>query len=666
MKTRLLALALFVAASVVSARPQQEVRQTANASRAKIADWVLSHASNNIQAEYFVVMAEQADLSGAAQLTTKAEKGDYVYHALLAKARETQGPILQWLDTHQVKHRSFYIVNAVLVEAYLDVALELAARSDVARIEGNPIIENRLPAPSIEASSGVRAETIETNISYTRAPEVWAEGFTGQGAVIGGGDTGFLWNHSALRNHYRGFNGTSADHDFNWHDSVHSRGGSCGHDTTAPCDDLGHGTHTMGIAVGDDGNGNQIGMAPGAKWIGCRNMDEGTGSPATYMECFQFFLAPYPVSGNPSQGDPSKAPDLTTNSWDCPKSEGCSALTLKAAVEAQRAAGIITVVAAGNFIKPSCSDIVDPPSLYEASLSIGALDHTTGDIASFSGQGPITIDGSNRMKPDLAAPGVLIRSSYATSKTSYAVFSGTSMATPHVAGAIALMLSAQPNLRGNVAAIEGILEDSAVHVPSTDCSSSGSPNNSYGYGRLDVKAAVDIALISFAPSSSVLTTAGGQGSLNVSAPLGLSWVATSNVSWITITSGVGTGNGTVTFTVNANPNESARVGAITIAHRDFTIRQQGSGAAACSYSIDPASRKFAGGGGRGSLTVTTTPDCIWTATSNASWITVASNSGGPGSGTLTFNVAPNNTGTQRKGTIDVSGATFSLKQKAPR
>src|SRR6476646_7675084 len=81
-------------------------------------------------------------------------------------------------------------------------------------------------------------------------------------------------------------------------------------------DDFFHGSHTTGTAIGDDGAGNQIGMAPGAKWIGCRNMDVGNGTPARYIECMEFFLAPYPIGGG--QGDPTKAPDITINSWGCP------------------------------------------------------------------------------------------------------------------------------------------------------------------------------------------------------------------------------------------------------------------------------------------------------------------------------------------------------------
>ncbi len=113
------------------------------------------------------------------------------------------------------------------------------------------------------------------------APDLWALGYTGQNIVVGNADTGIRWTHNALKTHYRGWNGTSADHDYNWWDAIHSGGGSCTPNHVEPCDDNGHGTHTTGTAIGDDGAGNQIGVAPGARWIGCRNMDQGNGTPAT-------------------------------------------------------------------------------------------------------------------------------------------------------------------------------------------------------------------------------------------------------------------------------------------------------------------------------------------------------------------------------------------------
>src|SRR4029077_4971644 len=139
---------------------------------------------------------------------------------------------------------------------------------------------------------------IEPGINWINAPDVWAQGFTGQGVVVGGNDTGYRWTHLALKNQYRGWDGSAADHNFNWHDSIHSGGGTCGADSQVPCDDDGHGTHTMGTMVGFDGGSNQIGVAPGAKWIGWRNMDQGNGMPSTYSECFQFFIAPTDLNGN--------------------------------------------------------------------------------------------------------------------------------------------------------------------------------------------------------------------------------------------------------------------------------------------------------------------------------------------------------------------------------
>jgi subtilisin family serine protease len=471
--------------------------------RDKIDPWVLERTTNDQQAEFIVVLDEQADLSPAARLPDKASKARFVRDALYARAQATQGPLLSWLREQGVPYRPFYIVNAVLVTGSLAVAEALAARSDVARIDGNPELPTLQPVEltpeeiKSAARSALAPETIEPGVSSIRAPEVWALGSTGQGIVIAGADTGVQWDHPALKAKYRGWDGTVAKHDYNWHDSVHSGTGPCGFDSPAPCDDYGHGTHTVGTVVGADSSGtNQIGVAPGAKFIACRNMDQGNGTPARYIECMEWFLAPYPVGGTPAEGDPSQAPDLTTNSWGCPTSEGCGTTTLQAAVEAQRAAGIMFVAAAGNS-GSGCSTVSDPPSFHAATYTVGAYNASTGTIASFSSRGPVTVDGSNRIKPDITAPGVSVRS--AVPPDGYASFSGTSMATPHVAGAIALLWSAHPELRNDIDRTEYVLDQSAVDVTSTLCSSSGIPNNVYGWGRLDIKAAVDFGPLTVDP-----------------------------------------------------------------------------------------------------------------------------------------------------------------------
>jgi subtilisin family serine protease len=470
--------------------------------------WVMKHTAKGQKAEFLVIMADQADVSGATHFRTKAEKGRYVYQTLQRKAQTTQEPILQLLRDRGIEYQSFYIVNAILVKGTLEVARILAARTDVARVEGNPVIHNELPRPGPIEETASRPATVEPGITYTHAPQVWAEGFTGQNIVIASADTGVRWTHNALKPHYRGWDGQNANHNYNWHDSIHdSVGNPCGNDSQQPCDDFFHGSHTTGTAIGDDGNGNQIGMAPGAQWIGCRNMDQGNGTPARYMECMEWFLAPYPLNCTPAEGDPTKAPDITINSWGCPESEGCTVGNeLQAAVEAQAAAGIQMVVAAGNS-GSACSTVSDPPSFYAASYTVGALNTGTDTIAGFSSRGPVTRDGSNRIKPDISAPGTNTRSACNSSDTCYTTASGTSMATPHISGAMALLWSALPGLQHQITASRDALNNSAVFISSTQCGAAGPPNNVFGWGRIDIAAAVGTPSPTATPSPTPTATA---------------------------------------------------------------------------------------------------------------------------------------------------------------
>ena len=91
-----------------------------------------------------------------------------------------------------------------------------------------------------------RRKSIEPGINQVKAPNVWALGFNGTGIVIANQDTGIRWTHNALKPHYRGWNGSNADHNYNWWDAIHSGGGICGPNHQEPCDDNAHGTHTTG------------------------------------------------------------------------------------------------------------------------------------------------------------------------------------------------------------------------------------------------------------------------------------------------------------------------------------------------------------------------------------------------------------------------------------
>jgi len=446
----------------------------------KIAARVLKETANGGMTEALVVLASQANLAPAANLPTKLAKGQFVVNALHEVADRTQEPIISLLKQRGVRYQSFWLLNMIQVTGNRALMEELSARADVKQIDANPYVKTGLPVPT--AFEAQQPSGIEWNVNKVKAPKVWKLGFKGQGMVVAGADTGVQWDHPALKGHYRGWDGSKANHDYNWHDATPDQ-------SPTPIDPYGHGTFTVSQMVGDDGLGNQIGVAPGAQWIACRNMDaSGTGSPTRYTECFQFLIAPYPIKGG--KGNPALAPDSINNSWTCPPSEGCSANTLQQIVDNVRAAGIFPAMAAANS-GPSCSTISDPPGIYQSSVTVGAVD-STNLIASFSSRGPVTSDGSNRRKPDLSAPGVNIRG--AVPPNGYqSGWSGTSMATPHVAGGVALIWQAKPSLIGNIDATETLMTKTALHLKTSEtCGGTQGkiPNNVYGYGLINLYKAV--------------------------------------------------------------------------------------------------------------------------------------------------------------------------------
>ncbi len=167
---------------------------------------------------------------------------------------------------------------------------------------------------------------------------------------------------------------------------------------------------------------------------------------------------------------------------------------------------------------------------------------------------------------------------------------------------------------------------------------------------------------SISPTSQSYSANGGTNSVSISAPNGCTWTAASNdPQWLAITSAnSGSGNGTVNYSVAANPGTTSRTGTLTIAGQMFTVTQAGT--PSCSYSISPTSQSSSSSGGTGSVGVTASSGCNWTATSNASWITITSGSNGGGNGTVNYSVAANSGTTSRSGTLTIAGQTFTVTQ----
>ena len=352
---------------------------------AKLSPWLAGRLETSAAPqEMLVVLDTEADLGAAAALDGRSRRRGFAYDALRGAALSSQSSLVAWLTGRGVEvEQRFWIVNAVLIRGDLDLARTLAALPGVARIVGNPVLKGLpsepatfgvsiqscpgedpfgspdlspwsptgagagavagpRPAAGALLSAGFNAqaalspgsvETIEYGVAMVNADDVWTiNGVRGEGIVVASMDTGVDWTHPAIQSKYRGWNGGSPDHSYSWHDPVQH--------TTAPLDDYGHGTHTVGTMLGDDGVGNQVGVAPGARWIGCRNMDHGNGTPALYLECMQWGLAPWQEGSDPmTDGRPDLGADITNNSWTCPPSEGCDALTLLSGFEHLRAAG---------------------------------------------------------------------------------------------------------------------------------------------------------------------------------------------------------------------------------------------------------------------------------------------------------------------------------------
>ncbi|WP_426003988.1 S8 family serine peptidase [Bacillus sp. DWP3-1] len=472
----------------------QEEAVSSKTTKAKISSRLMKQFQQDDKVTFLIKMKEQTNtqkvakeaVSRAKKQKLTAAKTQYtkrsaVVSELRATSEETQQALLTYLQKEQKKKQvkeihSYYIVNGLAVTGTKEVMEKVASFPEVDQVLPNETRQIHRPVDlktSKQEKQMKAVDGVEWNISQIHAPEAWALGYDGTGTVVASIDTGVEWDHPALKEKYRGFDPAHPNdpsHEFNWYDATTG--------SEAPYDDLEHGTHVTGTMVGSEPDGkNQIGVAPGAKWIAVKAFSEDGGSDADLLDAGEWILAPKDEDGNPH---PEKAPDVVNNSWG-----GGPGLDdwYKDVVNAWRAADIFPEFSAGNtdLFNPGGEGSIANPANYQEAFATGATDQDN-KLGSFSLQGPSPY---GVMKPDIAAPGVNIRSSI-PGKGYEDGWNGTSMAGPHVSAVVALLRQVQSDL--SVEEIEQILIDTAK--PLTDQQFPESPNNGYGAGLVDAKEAI--------------------------------------------------------------------------------------------------------------------------------------------------------------------------------
>lgn len=426
-----------------------------------------------------VYMAEQVDLKALNRDFTARKAGKAVRHyetvsRLRALAEQSQRGILNELSERAQRGEAeqleqMWIANMILGNLSKQTILDLAQRPDVAMIYEDGLLELDAPVEQSQASSVPNGS--EPGLRRINAHRLWELGYTGAGSLVMNIDTGVFGTHPALAGKWRG-----EEAGVMWYHAWYDQRST---PSSTPTDygSTKHGSHTMGTMVGLQASTNDtIGVAFGAKWIAAPTIDVGF-SPHTSFTLRAFQWAADPDSNGIDNGD---VPDVIANSYQDPSvsSQQCNATAggYWTVIEALETMGTAVIFSAGNS-GPNAQTLT-PPKNNPNIFTVGAIDANTSIIASFSSRGPSSC-GANIIKPEVSAPGVNVRS--ATSATGYGNLSGTSMACPHVAGAIALLKEVNPSL--TAVEIRDILFETAADLGTTG------PDNTYGNGLIDVWAA---------------------------------------------------------------------------------------------------------------------------------------------------------------------------------
>ncbi len=466
--------------------------------------------------DFVVVMKEQADLSAAYEIEDWSERGHYVYNKLREVASRTQAPVITYAERKGVEYESFLTTNSVFVKGGTQATVEeLKALPGVALIR-LPKVAHIDPAGRIEGPNPLRPDAYgwnmdaldpDSNLYGMQAVQVWDQyGVRGDGVVVANIDTGVTYQHEALIRQYRGNLGGSYDHNFNWYAPTNDAAVQCGGDAAnSPCDSDGHGSGTAGIMVGETEDlTEQTGAAPAAEWIACMGCDGyGPGGPGGCSEaaltgCADWFVAPCPIGADPGDPtcDPDQRPHIINNSWG----GGNSDPWYRGYIQAWVASGMFPAFSAGNTT--ACASTGSPGDNPEA---FGTAAHGTNGQNVYAGgptwfPNPSCDPEAHEVDPHVNAP--TFGRTPSEVPGSYYNLSGTSGASPHTAGAVALVWSANPGMIGEVYDTFTILEQFSNHdVPEGDCGKPACagnniyPNYEYGWGYLDALAAVEEAML---------------------------------------------------------------------------------------------------------------------------------------------------------------------------